>query len=267
MRYYVDGLVSIITPVYNSALYIEETVKSVQRQTYRHWEMLLVDDCSSDNSAEIIKEIAEKDTRIRYIPLDTNSGAAVARNVALENARGQYIAYLDADDIWLPEKLKNQIAFIKLNGVQFSCCDYEKIEADGSTTHKVVHMPKTITYDQLLRNTIIQTVGVIVDLSTVDKDLLVMPNIRRGQDSATWLQMLRCGVKFVGQNEVLAQYRRSPQSLSSNKLKAIKRTWNMYRNVEHLSLVKSCYCLIGWAYHATVKRIYVEKIFKRRGTL
>lgn len=264
MNGYVEGLVSIITPVYNSAKYIRETIESVRKQTYRDWEMILVDDCSSDHSAVIIKEIAEKDTRVRYIRLDTNCGAAVARNVALENAGGQYIAYLDADDVWFPEKLDRQIAFIKQHGVQFTCCDYEKIEADGSTTHKVVHMPKTITYEQLLRNTVIQTVGVIVDLSAVDRKLLVMPNIRRGQDSATWLQILRDGVKFVGQREVLAQYRRSPQSLSSNKIKAMKRTWNLYRNVEHLSLLKSCHCLVGWAYHATLKRIYIEKIFSKQ---
>lgn len=263
MGNYVEGLVSIITPVYNSAVYIGKTIESVQRQTYCQWEMLLVDDCSTDNSAAIIKGASERDPRIRYIPLYSNSGAAISRNKALESANGQYIAYLDADDIWLPEKLERQITFMKHNNVQFSCCDYEKIEADGNTTFKVVHMPKTITYEQLLRNTIIQTVGVIVDLATVDKNLLVMPNIRRGQDSATWLQMLRCGVKFKGQNEVLAQYRRSAQSLSSNKLTAMKRTWSIYRDVEKLPLIKSCYCLLGWAYHATVKRIYIEKLLKR----
>lgn len=252
-------LVSIITPVYKCEEYIERTMNSVLAQTYSQWEMLLVDDCSPDKSAEIIRSYTERDSRFKYIKLEKNSGAAVARNVGLEHAQGRYIAYLDADDIWLPEKLERQIRFMEENKVQFSCCDYEKIEADDTPLNKIVHMPKSITYDQLLSNTIIQTVGVIVDLNKVDRKLLVMPNVRRGQDSATWLQMLRNGVKFTGQNEVLAQYRRVPQSLSANKFSAMKRTWYLYRSVEHLSLAKSCICLVGWAYHASIKRIYIKK--------
>lgn len=253
------ALVSIITPVYKCEEYIVRTMNSVLTQTYADWEMLLVDDCSPDGSAEIIRSYAERDSRFKYIRLENNSGAAIARNVGLEHAKGRYIAYLDADDIWLPEKLERQIRFMEENDVQFSCCDYEKIEADDTPLNKVVHMPKTITYNQLLSNTIIQTVGVIVDLNKVDRKLLVMPNVRRGQDSATWLQMLRNGVKFTGQNEVLAQYRRVPQSLSANKFSAMKRTWYLYRGVEHLSLAKSCVCMVGWAYHASIKRIYVKK--------
>ena len=221
--------------------------------------MLLVDDCTPDNSAEIIKKLAAEDSRLKYIKLPENSGAAVARTTGLDNAKGRYIAYLDADDVWFPNKLESQIAFMTENDVQFSCCDYEKIEEDGTKLNKIVHMPKTITYNQLLRNTIIQTVGVIVDLNKVDRKLLIMPNIRRGQDSATWLQMLRNGVVFIGQNEVLAYYRRVSQSLSANKLTAMKRTWHMYRDVEHLSVVKSMWCLVGWAWNASKKRIYLNK--------
>lgn len=257
-------LVSIITPVYNCEQYLPLTIESVQAQTYENWELILADDCTPDNSADIIAEYAKKDSRIKYIKLKENSGAAIARNEALEAAKGRYIAYLDADDIWLPNKLERQLDFMEKNGVEFSCCDYEKIEADGTPLNKTVHMPKTITYNQLLSNTIIQTVGVIADLEKVDKKLLVMPNVRRGQDSATWLQMLRNGVKFTGQNEVLAQYRRVPQSLSANKLSAMKRTWYLYRGVEHLSLPKSIVCLIGWAYHASIKRIYVGKFIKNK---
>lgn len=251
-------LVSIITPVYKCEDYIARTLNSVLAQTYPEWEMLLVDDCSPDGSADIIRSYVEKDPRFKYIKLENNSGAAIARNVGLECAKGRYIAYLDADDIWLPKKLERQIHFMEEHDVQFSCCDYEKIEADDTPLNKVVHMPKTITYNQLLSNTIIQTVGVIVDLEKVDRKLLVMPNVSRGQDSATWLQMLRNGVKFIGQNEVLAQYRRVPQSLSANKFSAMKRTWYLYRGVEHLSIPKSILCLIGWAYHASIKRIYFK---------
>lgn len=252
-------LVSIITPVYQCERFIEHTIKSVQSQTYQNWEMLLVDDCTPDNSPAIIEKLAASDSRLKYIKLKENSGAAVARNAALEQAKGRYIAYLDADDVWFPNKLESQIDFMNANDVQFSCCDYEKIEEDGTKLNKIVHMPKTITYQQLLRNTIIQTVGVIVDLDKVDRKLLVMPNVRRGQDSATWLQMLRNGVVFTGQNEVLAQYRRVSRSLSANKFSAMKRTWFLYRGVEHLSVPKSLWCLIGWAWNASKKRIYLNK--------
>lgn len=253
------GLVSIITPVYKCEKYVGETMDSVISQTYGKWEMLLVDDCSPDGSAEIIKKYADRDQRIRYIKLEKNSGAAAARNMGLKCAEGQYIAYLDADDLWMPEKLERQLAFMTERKVQFSCCDYEKIEDDGTPLNKVIHMPKTMTYEQYLRNTIIQTVGVIVDRDLVDDKLLVMPNVRRGQDAGTWMQMLRNGVVFQGQNEVLAKYRRVPQSLSSNKLKAAKRTWYLYRKVEKLPLLKSVRCMFGWAFHACMKRIYIRK--------
>lgn len=255
-----NTLVSVITPVYACEKYLPSAIESVLAQTHTNWEMILVDDCSPDNSAAIIFEYQKKDPRIKYLKNPTNCGAAVARNAALAEAQGRYIAYLDADDIWLPDKLEHQLEFMEQNSVAFSCCDYEKIESDGSSLNKIIHMPKTITYEQLLRNTIIQTVGVIVDTCHADRALLVMPNVRRGQDSATWLQLLRNGVRFVGQNEVLAQYRRVPQSLSSNKLNAMKRTWYLYRGVEKLSVPKSLWCMIGWAWHASLKRIY----FKRR---
>ena len=256
-------MVSIITPVYACEKYIRQTIESVVSQTFTNWEMILVDDCSPDGSAQIIAEYMQQDHRIRYIKLPQNAGAAIARNTALAEANGRYIAYLDADDIWLPNKLERQLDFMERNNVHFSCCDYEKIEHDGTPLNRTIHMPKTITYEQLLRNTIIQTVGVIVDTKYVEKSLLVMPNVRRGQDSATWLQMLRNGVEFVGQNEVLAQYRRVPQSLSSNKFNAIKRTWYLYRGVERLPVLKSLWCMIGWAWHASLKRIYIRRRFIR----
>lgn len=258
-----NTLVSVITPVYNCERYIGETIESVLAQTYLNWELLLVDDCSPDSSVDIIHRYVERDERIRYVKLEKNGGAAIARNAALKEARGRYIAYLDADDLWEPIKLERQIDFMQKNHVVFSCCDYEKIEDDGTTTYKIVHMPKKFTYEQCLRNTVIQTVGVIVDTAHVDRKLLQMPDVRRGQDSATWLQMLRNGVEFRGQNEVLAKYRRVPQSLSSNKIQAMKRTWHIYRGVEKLSLVKSLWCLLGWAYHASIRRIYVEKYFHK----
>lgn len=258
-RTYEDKLVSIIVPVYNSEDYLAQTMDSVQQQTYPNWEMLLVDDCSTDASAEIIGEYARKDPRIRYIKLSENSGAAIARNTGLEAARGRYIAYLDADDLWFPQKLERQLDFLSRNNVGFSCCAYEKIEQDGSSLKKTVWMPKTMNYHQLLKNTIIQTVGVIVDTKLVDPNLLVMPNVRRGQDFATWLQILRSGILFVGQHEVLAAYRRVATSLSANKFRAFKRTWHVYRQVERLPLIYAGWCQFCYACNAARKRIYTKK--------
>lgn len=262
-RTFIEDLVSIIVPVYNSEEYLAETLDSVRRQTYCNWELLLVDDCSTDASAEIIRTYMEKDDRIRYIPLTVNSGAAVARNTGLHASNGRYIAYLDADDLWYPRKLERQLAFLQENNVCFSCCAYDKIEQDGTPLHKTIYMPNTMNYHQLLKNTIIQTVGVIVDTKYVDPALLEMPNVRRGQDFATWLQILRSGILFHGQPEVLASYRRVSTSLSSNKFRAIKRTWHVYRNVEHLPLPYAMWCQVCYAYHASVKRIYVGKYIKK----
>lgn len=255
----VEGLVSIIVPVYNSEQYIEQTIACVQAQTYLKWEMLLVDDCSTDSSASIIKKMAERDSRLKYIPLQQNSGAAVARNTALKNANGQFIAYLDADDIWFPTKLERQLNFLKDNPhVGFSCCDYRKIDADGSDLNKIVHMPKTMTYSQYLKNTIIQTVGVIINLNVIDRALLEMPNIRRRQDAATWAQILKAGNLFYGQNEVLAAYRRVSGSLSSNKLRAARLTWEWFRKIERLNFFYACWCYIGYAFNAVRKRLYFK---------
>lgn len=254
-----NELVSIITPCFNSEDLIEETIRSVQEQDYTNWEMIIIDDCSSDGTSLIVEKFTRKDKRIKFIQLRNNSGAAVARNKGLDEAQGRFIAYLDADDLWVPNKLTMQIDFLVKNGYGFSCCDYEKIDIDGVSLNKYISMPKSMSYNQFLRNTIIQTVGVIIDLDIIDKKLLIMPNVRRGQDAATWLQILKSGTEFKGQNIVLAKYRRAPKSLSSNKIKAFKRTWYIYRHIEKLSFIKSFYCAIGWAYNAIKKRIYFNR--------
>ena len=137
-----EELVSIITPVYNCEKLISSTIKSVQNQTYKNWEMLLIDDCSTDNSAKIIKEYSKKDSRIKYLKLKENSGAALARNKALEISNGRFIAYLDSDDLWRPEKLEKQVAFMLKNNYAFTCTDYEKITEDGKSLNKIIKIPK-----------------------------------------------------------------------------------------------------------------------------
>lgn len=254
-----DNKISIITPVYNCEKLIANTIETVINQTYTNWEMLLVDDCSTDNSQKIIEEYIKKDNRIKYFQLEQNSGAAVARNYALEKSEGRFIAYLDSDDLWKPEKLEKQVKFMLEHNYAFSCTDYEKIDEQGNSLNKIVKIPRKVDYNLFLRNTIIQTVGVVVDTKLTGKDLLVMPNIRRRQDAATWCQLLKNGFDCYEVPENLSYYRVVSKSLSSNKLKAIKMNWHWYRKIEKLPLWKACYCFIGYAVNAVKKRIYRKK--------
>lgn len=253
-----EELVSIITPVYNCESLLEETIKCVLNQTYGNWELLLVDDCSSDNSADVIKKYIKKDKRIKYFKLKENSGAAIARNYALSQSSGRFIAYLDADDLWKPEKLEKQVKFMLKNDYAFTCTDYEKIDEQGNSLNKIIKIPNKVNYNLFLRNTIIQTVGVMVDTLITGKELIVMPNIRRRQDAATWCQLLKAGFDCYEVPECLSYYRVVSNSLSSNKFKAIKMNWYWYRKIEKLPLWKTCYCFVGYAFNAIKKRIYFK---------
>lgn len=254
-----NELVSIITPVYNCAKLLPETIECVKNQTYENWELILVDDCSLDDSAAIIKEYIKKDKRIKYFKLESNSGAAVARNTALNQANGRFIAYLDADDLWKPQKLEEQVKYMIANKYAFTCTDYEKIDERGKSLNKVIKIPKCVTYNLFLRNTIIQTVGVMVDIEMTGKEIIEMPNIRRRQDAATWCQLLKNGYNCYECPQNLAYYRVVKNSLSSNKLKAIKMNWYWYRKIEKLPLWKACYCFVGYAFNGVKKRIYLKK--------
>lgn len=252
-----DALVSIITPVYNAEKFIRETIESVQNQTYTNWEMLLINDCSTDSSAEIIKEKAVEDSRIKYIELDKNSGAAITRNTGISKAQGRYIAFLDSDDIWKSDKLDKQLALIKEKDIGFCFTSYRYVMQDGVPTNKVARAPEKIDYNGLLKNTIIGCSTVLIDREVMGD--FRMTNVRRGQDTATWLQLLKRTEYAYGIYEDLVWYRVVDGSLSHNKWNAIKRTWNTYRNVEHLSLPKAMYVFVFYAYNALKKRIKNEK--------
>lgn len=251
-----QDMVTIVTPSWNSEKYIENTIKSVQAQTYKNWEMIIVDDCSTDRTVEIVKGISEKDSRVKVLVQDKNGGAAKARTRAMLAGEGRYVAYLDADDIWKPKKLEKQIAFMKEKDCGFSCTTYEVIDDEGNPKNKIIHMLPKVDYRGFLTNNLLQTVGIMVDTAKVDKKFLVMPDIRRRQDAATWLQVLKAGFDCYGIDEVLAEYRRAEGSLSSNKIKAVKGMWILYRDVEHLSLLFSCYCFVRYAFLAVWKRVY-----------
>lgn len=249
-------MISIVTPVYNAAAFIRQTIEMVQAQTYHEWELILVDDCSKDNSCEVIENYLsnQPDKRIRLIKKEKNEGAALTRNRGIKEAKGRYIAFLDADDVWLKHKLQRQMEFMNEIKAGFVFSAYEFGDENAVRTGRVVHVPETLTYKKALSRTVIFTTTVLLDTKKIPKELIYMPNVP-SEDSATWWQILRAGYEAKGLNEVLAIYRRPGKSLSSNKLKAIQRIWYLYRKVEKLSLPASCVAFVGWAYRATIRRI------------
>lgn len=248
------NLISIIVPVYNACRYLEDTVRSVQEQSYEAWELLLVDDCSTDESPALIERLAAADKRIRSIRQEVNAGAAQARNRGLLEAKGSYIAFLDADDIWNPQKLEREADFMKKKDAAFVFCGYEFADEDANGTGKVVHVPKSLTYRQALKNTTIFTSTVLFDLRKIDKELLKMPCIA-SEDTATWWQILRSGYTASGLDENLVLYRRSAGTLSSNKLVAVRRIWRLYREAEGLSIPSSIYHFMFYAVRAVLRRV------------
>jgi teichuronic acid biosynthesis glycosyltransferase TuaG len=246
-------LVSIITPVYKAEEFIEETIQSVMKQTYSNWEMVLINDQSPDNSKEIILSLAAQDSRIRLVDLPENSGAAIARNTGIEAAHGEFIAFLDSDDLWHPQKLEKQIKFMLDNDYAFSFTAYELIDEDGDKMDKIVSVPQEINYHALLKNTIIGCLTVVLNRSKIGE--IKMLNIRTRQDFVLWLDILKRGNTAYGINEPLAYYRKVEGSISSNKIKTAKRNWQVYRKIEKLSLGYSAWCFMNYAYNAVKKRV------------
>lgn len=249
-------LVSIIVPVYNVEKYIVETMECVRRQTYPHWELLLVEDGSRDNTVAIIKDYLDKteDKRIRLICQPANMGAARARNRGLQEAQGRYIAYLDADDLWEPQKLAHELAFMEEKEAAFAFTGYEFADENGKGLGKVVRVPATLTYKEALKNTTIFTTTVMFDTSRIEKSMLEMPVIK-SEDTALWWKVLRNGYVAYGLDENLVKYRRAGKSLSSNKLEALRRIWNLYRKAEGMSVISSAWHFCFWAVRAVKRRI------------
>lgn len=251
-----EELVSIIVPVYHVEKYIMETMDCVYRQTYNNWELLLIDDCGGDGCAEIIEEYArqKKDSRIRLIRQASNMGAAKARNRGLTEAKGRYIAYLDADDLWMPEKLERQLAYLKEKEAAFVFTGYEFADQEGNGTGKVVRVPESLNYKEALKNTTIFTSTVMFDTAKIGKEMLEMP-VMKSEDTALWWRILRNGYTAWGLDENLVKYRRAGRSLSSNKLEAMHRIWMLYRKAEGMSILNSAYHFCFWAARAVKRRL------------
>ena len=237
------GLVSIITPCYNSEAYISNTIESVISQTYNCWEMIIVDDCSTDNSAVIIKYYAEKDKRIKYIKTKEPSGSpTVPRNIAISCAKGRFIAFLDSDDMWEKEKLDIQIRQFENEDVAIVYSYYRKMTEDGIRSKRIVKSASMHTYSSLLYGNEIACLTAIIDISKTGK--VYFENVGH-EDYVMWLSILKRG--FVAKNTpiALAFYRVRKSSVSSNKIKAVKWVWNIYRNIEGKSIIVSMYYLIS----------------------
>ncbi|MCR4650423.1 MAG: glycosyltransferase [Lachnospiraceae bacterium] len=251
-------MISIIVPVYNAVNYIETTIEMVLKQTFTDWEMILVDDDSNDGTRELLKRLEEEnalDGRIRVEYLDGNKArAAGARNRGLELATGRYIAFLDADDVWLEDKLETQLAFMEEKGAAFSFTAYEFGDEEARGTGKIVNVPDKITYREALSRTVIFTSTTMFDTERMDKELIFMPDIA-SEDTATWWKILKSGITGYGLGKALVIYRRPANSLSSNKAKAVVRIWNLYRKAEGLGVIESAYYFCGWAVRATFRRL------------
>lgn len=245
--------VSVIMPAYNSERFIEKTIKSVLNQSYKNLELIIVNDYSKDNTERIIKKYKDLDNRIKYKKLNGNSGAAKVRNIAIEMSEGQYIAFLDSDDIWDSNKLEKQLTFMKEGEKAFSFTSYRLMDEEGVLLNKNILAPEKVEYRKLLKNTIIGCLTVMIDRTQI-KDLMMI-DVRIGEDTATWLKILRENeIVAYGLNEVLASYRVSKKSLSGNKIKAAKAMWRTYRVCENINKVKSTFYFVNYAKNAVLKR-------------
>lgn len=237
-------IVSIITPAYNCEKYIGATIESVLSQTFQKWEMIIVDDCSTDHTSDVVMSYCQNDTRVIYKKIEQNSGAAVARNLAMDLAKGQYIAFLDSDDLWLPDKLTIQLEFMRAHGYKFTCTDYEQVDETGAPIGKIIHCSKYADYNRVLLDCPIGNSTVMYDVSEMGK--FTVPNIRKRNDDALWLTMLKAEPYIYGLNKVLTQYRIRHGSISANKFQLIKYHWILYRKIEKLGILRSLFYIIHW---------------------
>lgn len=236
MSKYQNNLVSIIMPMYNAEKYIASSIESVLSQTYALWELIVIDDCSSDKSLNIVKVYAKKHKKIKLLCLKKNQGVAQARNEGIKMACGRYIAFLDSDDVWLPKKLEHQIEFMYKKQAAISYTQYRQFTNNIDSCGKLIDVNEKINYQNLLKGNIIGCLTVMIDRNFVTE--IHMPS-ERHEDYITWLNILKKNVYAYGLKQDLARYRKSLNSLSGNKFKSLLWTWNIYRRVENISLLKS----------------------------
>ncbi|MNL12039.1 putative teichuronic acid biosynthesis glycosyltransferase TuaG [compost metagenome] len=252
-------LVSIITPTYNAEKFITETLKSVQNQTYQNWEMILVDDASTDETVKIISDFAEKDSRIKLFKLEKNSGNGFARNIALEKSVGKYIAYLDADDLWFSMKLEKQLQFLKTNNLPFTFSFYDCIDEEGNSLNRRVEAPINLTYDELFFCNYVGNLTAIYDADYFGK--IVIEATQKRQDWRLWLTILKQIQVTKPVPEPLAFYRIRKDSISSSKFKLIKHNFGVYREFHGFNFMFSVLLMTRFLFtQLIIKPRYIKKL-------
>lgn len=245
--------VSIIMPLYNAEMFVEQSVRSVISQTFQDWELIVVDDCSSDSSAAIVERLSNEDQRIKLLHTQSPSGSpTLPRNIAIENATGRYIAFLDSDDLWLPEKLELQLKMFADSDTVAVFSDYEKIDEQGNRDARVINAPSYTNYNKLLYSNVIGNLTGMYDVTKRGKRY--MKNIHH-EDFAFWLDILKDGGIARNAGVVTALYRERKGSLSSNKLKILKWHWDVLRKEEHLSLFNAL-----WHYNVYAVKAFLKSI-------
>lgn len=250
-------LVSIITPVHNSFSHIEDTINSVLDQTFTNWELILIDDKSADNGLTIIKKFIDQDSRIRLLKNSENRGAAISRNRGIEAANGRFIAFLDSDDIWEPNKLELQLEFMRANKYPFTFTAYRKFKENKIIG--IQEVPAKVTHQELLKTCSIGCLTAMYDTEALGK--VYMPDISRRQDFALWLKILKMTPYAYGLNVPLAKYRLRSNSISGNKFKAATYQWRVYREFEHLTFFEASYYFIHYTFFGVLKT-YINKTEK-----
>lgn len=255
------GLVSIVMPSYNTETYIAESIESVLAQTYPYWELIIVDDCSTDDTEAAVGKYLQ-DTRIRFLKNERNSGAAISRNYALREAKGKWIAFLDSDDTWEPTKLEKQIAFMEQNGYKFTCTDY-RIQLNGQWLPYIYTSPNKITEFKMKNYCYFSTITVMYDREHVG--LIQIENVRKNNDYAMWLKIIKKAPCYR-LPECLSSYIKHEGSISSgSKLKLIKHHYILWRVAEHKSPVAACLLTVRNLFWGTIKKIVYKKKIKVEG--
>ena len=246
-----NHLVSIIMPSFNCKEFISETILSVISQTYNHWELIIVDDCSTDDGTDIINNFIKNDQRIKLILNDKNEGAAVSRNKAIEHASGKYIAFLDSDDLWNTDKLENQILYMNNNNLALSYSAYETIDEEGNSLNTIITPSEKLDYLALLKENQIGCLTAIYDQEILNKHY--MPLIRKRQDYGLWLSILKIIPYAYRAPGVLAKYRVRENSVSSSKIGLLKYNFKLFHEHEKLSKLKSFY-YVGWNVYRKLRK-------------
>lgn len=249
-----NGLVSVIMPTYNSEEFIKESIQSVINQTYTNWELLIVDDASNDNTVNIIEKYIEQGLKIKLKVLVNNSGAAIARNTAVEKAEGKYLAFLDSDDLWDKDKLKKQISFMEKNGYTFTSTDFIEV-VDADVDGKITRAHKQLDYMGLLKYCPGNST-VVYNQESLGK--FFAPDIKKRNDFAMWLQVIKKSKYLYGMPEILTTYRIRPGSLSGNKVDLVKYQWMVFRDLENLSISKSLYLLGHKTLSVLLKKLNIK---------